>query len=197
MASEVKPVRKVRFNLPETKNVQSSNEQKPYEGRRRASDSALKRSTVLTTPSIIVNKNATSFNNNKKKANENAGFKMLPKIPERPKVAKTGAENKQIKLKASSAKPRAIMTRSQSLSCKRALSDVPSVEITEMDYPAVVAFPHFAGVSDLNLLKAPLPEDDNSNYLTHGRNLEKDTHGVLKGTFSLFLAIVLQSLSIF
>lgn len=179
MTSEAKPIRKVRFNLPEQK---YSIEQKPYEGKRRASDSALKKSTISPTPSIIINKNATSF---KKKSNNELIVKPLPKIPERPKVAKITSNNsdnkQQQRMKASSAKPRPTMTRSQSLSCKRVLSDIPSVEITEMDYQAVVAYerPQF----NVNFLKAPLPEDDNANYLLQNRSLEKDTHDVLKGKF--------------
>lgn len=142
------------------------------------------RSTISTTPSIILNKNATpnSHNNNKKKPQENV-VKVLPKISERPKTVSKATEQKSHKPRTTSSRPnRGQMTRSQSLSVKRVISDVPSVEITEMDYPPVVGFERLQFNS--LLLKAPLPEDDNANF--HAKNLEKDAHDVLKGKYMQF-----------
>lgn len=200
MTSESKPVRRVRFNLPEPKKPQTTSKevksqlhgtQKYVNGTLVASGS---KSKTTSTPSIIVNKNASTS----RRASVDSAIKPLPKIGKkedasqrsnssnmkRHSIASTYTAKSQPRPKTST------VTRSQSFSNKKPsqpqsetyvnkrYSDsflymdqkpivMPSLKVTEsLNDQSLVKIPVITEKDlDTNFLRIPVLEDDNANFL--------------------------------
>lgn len=194
MSSEQKPVRKVRFNLPEPKKSQvTTKEGKSHQSKSHATNGS--KSKTAATQSVIVNKNAKQSLASSRRLSMDGSIRTLPQIHNNKKddiqSRSISSTSKRLPVASKQQRPKSTtIKRSQSFTIKKAgnepsetyvnkrFSDsflytnskrsiaTPTLKVTES---LERGFPniHVTTEKDLNpnFLQIPILEDDNANYL--------------------------------